>query len=373
MAEKKRAIIVGPAWPYRGGIADFDERLAKELAAQGHDVSIVTYTLQYPGFLFPGKTQYSADPDPRLPVRRLLNSCNPFNWIKVGRLLRREKADVIIFAFWMPFFGPALGTVARIARRSGSRCIGLMHNMLPHDRRPGDKLLSRYFCGGMDAFVALSDAVLKDISCFDTVKPRVMRPHPLYDNFGSSITHEEACRGLGLDPTLRYFLFFGLIREYKGLDLLLEALCDKRFRANNDFKLIVAGEFYGDGSKYTGFAEGNNLEDKIIWFSEFIPREKVKYCFCAADLIVQPYRSATQSGVAQIAYNFDKPLLVTDVGGLSETVPDGKAGYVVAPDPGAIADAMADYMEKRPDFSEGIREVKSRYSWKEMAGTIMGL
>lgn len=373
MAKEKKIIIVGPAWPYRGGIADFDERLAREFSGQGHDVSIVSYTLQYPEFLFPGKTQFSTDPDHGLPVRRLLNSCNPINWIRTGNTLRKEKADIIIFAFWMPYFGPALGTVARIAHRSGAKCIGLMHNVLPHDKKPGDGIFTRYFVRAMDSFVAMSGSVLSDISLFDTRKPRVMHPHPLYDNFGQPVSREEACSELGLDTGFRYFLFFGLIRAYKGLDLLLEALCDKRFRSNDGFKLIVAGEFYGDGSKYTGFVESNGLKDKVIWMSEFIPTDKVKYCFCAADIIVQPYKSATQSGVAQIAYNFDKPLLVSNVGGLGETVPDGKAGYVVPPEPGAIADAMADYMEKRPDFSEGIREVKARFSWKGMADAILEL
>ena len=373
MEKKKKIIIVGPAWPYRGGIADFNERLAKELTAIGHEVSLVTFTLQYPGFLFPGKTQYSESPAPGLRITRMLNSCNPVNWFKVGRALRRECADIIIFAFWMPYFGPALGTVARMAAKSGAIRIGLMHNVLPHEKKVGDKVFSRYFCKGMDAFLSLSDAVLRDLDSLEPLKPRVMQPHPLYDNFGLAVSREDACARLGLDPEYRYFLFFGLIRAYKGLDLLLEALCDKRFRSRQDFKLIVAGEFYGDGSRYTDFVTANSLENKVIWQTHFIAAEEVKYWFCASDLVIQPYRSATQSGIAQIAYNFDKPLLVTRVGGLPEIVPDGRAGYVTAVEPGAIADAMAHYMTHTPDFSEGIAEVKRKCSWTEMANAIVEL
>ena len=365
----QRIIIVGPAHPYRGGIAAFSERLAAEFAARGNDVRLITFTLQYPSFLFPGKTQYTDGPAPEgLSICRMLNSCNPFNWIKTGLKLRKMKADKIVFAFWMPFMGPAMGTVARIAKKDGARCIGLVHNLVPHEHKPGDKLFSGYFCKAMDAFVTMSDSVLQDIRSFSPGKPAVMCPHPLYDHYGTPVSREEALRELHLEPEFRYLLFFGLIRDYKGLDWLLEAFSDERLKAVPDLKLIVAGEIYSNPELYLDAAHA--LEDRVIMRTSFIPDDMVRYYFCAADLIVQPYKTATQSGITQIAYHFEKPMLVTRVGGLPEIVPDGIAGYVVEPSKAAIADALVDFVARRPDFSQGLASQKKKYSWEKMAAAV---
>ena len=363
---QEKIIIVGPAYPYRGGIAAFSERLASEFTARGSNVRLVTFTLQYPSFLFPGKTQYSQGPSPEgLEISRMLNSCNPFNWIKTGRKLRKMNADRIIFAFWTPFMAPALGTVARIAKKSGARCVGLVHNLIPHERKPFDKFLSRYFCNSMDAFVTMSDSVLQDIRSFAPDKPATMCPHPLYDHYGTPVPREEAIARLGLDKDSRYLLFFGLIRDYKGLDWLLEAFADQRLLKHSDIKLIVAGEFYSDPQKYLDAAAA--LGDRVIMRPEFIPDDMVRYYFCASDLIVQPYKTATQSGITQIAYHFDKPMLVTRVGGLPEIVPDGIAGYVTEPSVKSIADALEHFASERPDFSKGLASQKQKYSWERMA------
>lgn len=366
---EKRIVIVGPAYPYRGGIAAFSERLAREYAASGAQVSMVTFTLQYPGFLFPGKTQYSPDPAPGdLHIERLINSCNPFSWIKAGRRIRAMKPHRVIFAFWMPFMGPALGSVARIVRRGGARTTGLIHNLIPHDKKPGDRIFTRYFCRQMDSFATMSASVLKDIRIFCPGKPAATNPHPLYDHFGACVSKEEATEHLGLDPGCKYMLFFGLIREYKGLDLLLEAFADPRLEEHADWKLIVAGEFYGDPKKYLDAAAA--LSDRVIMKPEFIPDSEVRYYFGAADLIVQPYRSATQSGITQIAYHFSKPMLVTNVGGLAEIVPDGVAGYVVEPDVKSITRALVAHVNNPHDFSEGIASEKEKYSWKKMVEAV---
>ena len=368
----QKIIIVGPAYPYRGGISAFSERLAAEFAARGDDVRLVTFTLQYPSFLFPGKTQYSDGPAPEgLSICRMLNSCNPFNWISTGLKLRKMKADKIIFAFWMPFMAPAMGTVARIARKSGARRIGLVHNLVPHEHKPGDKFFSRYFCNSMDAFVTMSESVLQDIRSFVPEKPAAMCPHPLYDHYGAPVPREEALTRLGLSSDARYLLFFGLIRDYKGLDWLLEAFADERLKQDCGLKLIVAGEFYSDPRKYMDAAEA--LGDRVILRPEFIPDDMVRYYFCAADLVVQPYKTATQSGITQIAYHFDKPMLVTRVGGLPEIVPDGVAGYVTEPSVPAIADALARFAAQKPDFSHGVASQKQKYSWKKMADAIDGI
>lgn len=369
-----KIVILGPAYPYRGGIALFDDRLSAELQAMGNEVEEWTFTLQYPGFLFPGKTQFSEDPAPEgITTIRKMNSVNPLNWVKVGRELKNAKPDIVVVAFWLPFMAPCQGSIARIARRNGhTRIVGLVHNMIPHEHRPGDKLLAGFFAGSVDGFVAMSDSVLGDIAQFDQSKPRVFCRHPLYDNFGVPATREESLNFLGLDPQYRYMLFFGLIRDYKGLDLLLKAYADSRLRDEN-VRLLVAGEFYSGSDKYFEMEKELGLEGLVIWKNEFVPNSEVRYCFGAADLVVQPYRSATQSGVAQIAYHFEKPMLVTNVGGLAEIVPDGISGYVTEPDESQIADRLVDFFhaDRRDQFTEGLRKEKKKYSWNNMARSII--
>lgn len=368
-----KIVILGTAWPYRGGLAIYNERLAREFSAENDDVTIHTFSLQYPSFLFPGKTQYSSEPEPTdLNIIRSLNSVNPFNWIKTGRTIREMKPDILIIKFWLPFMAPALGKVARIVRRNGkTRVVSILDNIIPHERRPGDRLLSRYFTRSVDGFVAMSESVLEDLGQFDTAKPRVFCPHPLYDNFGPKATREESLSFLGLDPSKRYMLFFGLIRDYKGLDLILRAYADSRFR-KMDVRLIVAGEFYSGSEKYFELEKELGLEGLVVWKSDFVPDSEVKYCFGAADIIVQPYKSATQSGVTQIAYHFEKPMLVTDVGGLAEIVPHGSVGYVVKPDVDDIADALTDFFKnnRQEEFTEGILKEKKKYSWSNMTRSV---
>ena len=299
--------ILGTAWPYRGGLAVYNERLARQFVQEGDDVTIYTFTLQYPSFLFPGKTQFSSEPAPAdLKIIRSLNSINPFNWIKTGRAIKKLAPDILIIKFWLPFMAPCLGKVARMARRNGkTRVVSILDNIIPHEHRPGDRLFGKYFTRSVHGFVAMSDSVLEDLSQFDTVKPRVFCRHPLYDNFGPKTPRDESLRFLGLDPEQRYMLFFGLIRDYKGLDLMLKAYADSRFRKMN-VKLIVAGEFYSGSEKYFELEKELGLEGLVVWKSDFVPDSEVRYYFGAADIIVQPYKSATQSGVTQIAYHFNQ-------------------------------------------------------------------
>ncbi|MBR5707153.1 MAG: glycosyltransferase [Bacteroidaceae bacterium] len=368
-----KIVILGTAWPYRGGIADFNNRLAKEFIKEGNQVKIYTFTLQYPSFLFPGKTQYSPDAAPQdLEIVRSLNSVNPFNWIKVGRQIRKEKPDLLIVPFWMPFMGPSTGAVSRLVRKCGAKRVAILHNLIPHEHKPGDRIFSRYFIRSVDGFVALSESVKEDINLFDTKKPRTFSPHPLYDHFGELADRQESLEHLGLDPAFRYILFFGLIRDYKGLDLLLRAYADSRLRELN-VRLLVAGEFYGSSDKYFELEKQLGLEGLVIWKNEFVPSEEVRYCFGAADIIAQPYKTATQSGVSQIAYHFGKPMLVTNVGGLAEIVPDGKAGYVVEPEPVRIADGLVDFFtgNRQEELTKGVLEEKQKYSWSKMTQAIL--
>jgi D-inositol-3-phosphate glycosyltransferase len=369
-----KIIILGTAYPYRGGLAVYNERLAREFQKEGNEVEIWTFRMQYPGFLFPGKTQFSEEDAPQdLKIIRKVNSVNPFNWLKVRNEIKKAKADIVIVKFWLPFMAPCLGTIVRGARKNGkSRVISILDNIIPHEHRIGDRFLAKYFVKSVDGFVAMSESVLEDVNTFDSIKPKVFCRHPLYDNFGQKVNREEALNELGLDSNYRYMLFFGLIRDYKGLDLMLKAYAESEFR-KMDVRLIVAGEFYSGSEKYFELEKELGLEGLVIWKCEFVPDSMVKYYFGAADIIVQPYKSATQSGVTQIAYHFEKPMLVTNVGGLSEIVPNGKVGYVVEPDENEIAEKLIDFFknERQVEFSDGLNEEKKKYAWSNMTSAIL--
>ena len=358
--------IVGTAHPYRGGLAAFNERLATEFVKQGDNVNVATFTLQYPNFLFPGKTQFSAGSAPSsLHIVRQVNSVNPYNWVKTGLEIAEDNPDVVIFAYWMSFFAPCFGTIAKmIKRKCSAKLIGLIHNMTPHETSIIDKYLPPYFLKSMDGFISLSDFVMNDVErCVGEIKAKVVSPHPIYDIYGPQMDRETALERLSLSADFNYLLFFGFIRDYKGLDLLLQAMSDQRI-SEVPIKLLVVGEFYGNEEKYKKMEQELNLKN-VIWVSDYVPDSSVGSYFCASDLIVQPYRSATQSGVAQIAYHFEKPMVVTNVGGLPEIVPDGKVGYVVNPDPKEIADAILRFFQHadKDSFHENIKEEKKKYQW----------
>ena len=371
-----KIVIIGTAYPYRGGLTAFNERLAREYIQQGHEVEIYTFTLQYPSFLFPGKTQYSDEPAPEgVKILRKINSINPLNWVKTGREIRKKQPDLVIVKYWLPFMAPCYGTILRQVRKNGvTRIISILDNIIPHEKRVGDRWLTQYFVNAVDGFVAMSKSVLNDINLFNRQKPKIFSPHPLYDNFGEKVLRAEAIKKLNLDKNQKYMLFFGFIRDYKGLDLLLKAYADGRFRTLN-IKLIVAGEFYNNSEKYVALEKELELKNEVIWRNDFIPDSEVKYYFSAADIVVQPYKSATQSGVTQIAYHFEKPMLVTNVGGLAEIVPNGKVGYVVNPDEKEVADALIDFYENKrfDDFTVHIVLEKEKYSWSKMTAHINNL
>ncbi|WP_276132740.1 glycosyltransferase [Polluticoccus soli] len=364
--------IVGPAYPLRGGgISTFNERLAEVLQELGHDVIIYSFSLQYPSFLFPGKSQFTDEPAPaHLKIRTIINSINPFNWLTSGNEIKKARPDLLIVRYWLPFMGPCLGTILRIVRgNKHTRILCIADNVIPHEKRPGDLAFTKYFLKPVDSFVTMSKEVLKDLKNL-TNKPASYQPHPLYDNYGPGVSREEALTKLKL-PEGKYLLFFGFIRKYKGLDLLLEAMADERIKAAGT-QLIVAGEFYGDRELYEQIIDKNDLRDQVQLFTEFIPNDEVKYYFSAADLVVQPYRSATQSGISQVAYHFEKPMVVTNVGGLAELIPDGKVGYVTGSEPKAIADAIVKFFQQDPAvFAAYLKEEKKKYTWDHFTKTLL--
>ena len=371
--DSMKIVILGTSYPYRGGLAAFNERLAREYQSMGHEVIIYTFTHQYPNFLFPGKTQYSTEPAPQdLNIVRKVHSYNPFNWFKVGREIARLKPDMMITKFWLPFMSPCFGTIARKVRRNKhTRLISILDNVIPHEHRIGDKMFVRYFIRPTDGFVAMSKSVLADLRLFTKDKPAAFCPHPLYDHYGERLSRENALSLLNLSTDFRYVLFFGFIRGYKGLDLLLDAFADNRLKEDN-VKLIVAGEFYGDSAPYLKKIKELGIEDRIVLCTDFIPDSEVNRYFSAADMVAQPYKTATQSGVTQIAFHFEKPMLVTNVGGLPEIVPDGKIGYVVEPDAQQIADALHRFFaeNKQTEFEQNIVEEKKKYAWSRFIETL---
>ncbi len=367
--------ILGTAHPLRGGLAAFNERLAYQLQQQGHTVTIWSFSLQYPSFLFPGKTQFTEEPAPAgLSIRTTVNSVNPLNWLQVGAQMNREKYDLIIVKFWLPFMGPAFGTILRKAKKNGkTKVVCIVDNIIPHEKRPGDKPFTNYFIKPVDAFVTMSLDVLKDVKTF-TGKPSLFTPHPVYDSYLEAVSKPEACTKLGLDPAKKYLLFFGFIREYKGLDLLLEAMADARIRSAG-IELIVAGEYYNKDVEANNNAiiARHQLQDVVHLSTDFIPNSEVRYFFSAADLVVQPYKHATQSGITQIAFHFEKPMVVTNVGGLAEVVPDGKVGFIAEPEPASIAGAILRFYEpgSLPGLKENIAIEKKKYTWETFTEVMM--
>lgn len=371
----QKVMILGPAYPLRGGLATFDQRLAEEFNSLGFDCSIVSFSLQYPAILFPGKTQYSSDPPPsNLQIHSWINSINPLNWLVVGNRIKNMKPDIIVVRYWIPFMGPALGTILRrVKRNKHTKIICIADNVIPHEHRPGDRNFTRYFLKVCDGFITMSDKVLKDLSRFNKIKPAVVVEHPLYDTFGNKVEKKLAREHLRLNQDDKLILFFGFIRKYKGLDLLLKAINDPTIRANN-IKLLVAGEFYEDENFYLSLINENNLQEQVILRDQFIPDSEVKYYLSAADCVVQPYRNATQSGVTPLAYHFEKPMIVTNVGGLPALVPHEKVGIVCEPVPQSLTNAINRFYELGEDFFiPHLRNEKQKYTWKNLVETILNL
>lgn len=377
-----KVIIIGPGHPLRGGLATFNQRLAKEFIDEGHHCSIYSFSLQYPSFLFPGKTQYTDEPAPEnLTIYSVINSINPFNWFKIGNRIKNENADIVIVRFWLPFMGPALGTILRrVKKNKHTKIICIADNIIPHEKGIGDKPLTKYFLKSCDAFITMSEKVMNDLRLFQKTlpdgrqaKPALLVSHPLYDNFGEIISKAEARQKLNINNSALIILFFGFIRKYKGLDLLLEAMADERIK-NSGIKLLVAGEYYEDAKVYADQIERLGIKDQLILRTDFIPDSEVRNYLCAADAVIQPYRNATQSGVTPLAYHFEKPMIVTNVGGLPNLVPHEKVGLVVEPTPSDIADGILKFYQLGEEyFIPHLRNEKQQYSWSNLVKAVRSL
>ncbi len=373
-----KVIIIGPAYPLRGGgMATFNERLARQFMQQGFQTSIYTFSLQYPSFIFPGTSQYSEEPAPKdLDIKVCINSINPFNWITTGYRIKKENADLVIVRYWLPLMGPCLGTILRIVKKNKrSKIVCIADNVIPHEKRFGDKPFTKYFVKPVDAFITMSEKVLADLRLFVKDKPTQMVSHPLYDNFGEKVVKEKARNELGISNNDFIILFFGFIRNYKGLDILLDAIkMIKDNHPNFNFKVLVAGEFYEDKKIYDEQIERLGIADHLILHTSFITDSKVKYYFCAADVVIQPYRNATQSGVTPLAFHFEKPMIVTNVGGLPAMLANETAGLVAEPNAASIAEMIIHYYSLGENhFLPKLLEEKKKYSWEKMTAAIVAI
>ncbi len=370
-----KIFIIGPAFPLRGGPAQFNENLCLELNKEGHDAQIISYKLQYPNFLFPGSSQFEKSGSAPLGIKihTILNTINPFNWLMVARFIRKQKPDFILFRYWLPFFGPCLGTIGKLVK-SHTKVLALTDNIIPHEKRIGDHVFTKYFVKNCDGFIAMSKVVLNDLSIFTQNLNKAYSPHPMYENYGDLISIDLARKKLNLNPHDKIILFFGLIRHYKGLDILLEALAAPEIK-NQGVKLLIAGEFYDDKNFYLQLIKKLNLQDCVIVHDKFIPNDEVRDYFCAANLVAQTYRNATNSGVTMVGYFYEKPMLVTNVGGLSEIVPNEVCGYVVENNCALISEKVVDFFanNRENEFVKNVKIEKKKYEWTEFINSLLTL
>ena len=370
-----KIFIIGPAFPLRGGPAQFNENLCLELNKEGHDAQIISYKLQYPNFLFPGSSQFEKSGSAPLGIKihTILNTINPFNWLMVARFIRKQKPDFILFRYWLPFFGPCLGTIGKLVK-SHTKVLALTDNIIPHEKRIGDHVFTKYFVKNCDGFIAMSKVVLNDLSIFTQNLNKAYSPHPMYENYGDLISIDLARKKLNLNPHDKIILFFGLIRHYKGLDILLEALAAPEIK-NQGVKLLIAGEFYDDKNFYLQLIKKLNLQDCVIVHDKFIPNDEVRDYFCASNLVAQTYRNATNSGVTMVGYFYEKPMLVTNVGGLSEIVPNEVCGYVVENNCALISEKVVDFFanDREKEFVKNVKIEKKKYEWIEFINSLLTL
>jgi glycosyltransferase involved in cell wall biosynthesis len=372
----KKIVILGSAHPLRGGgIATFNERLAKAFMQEGHEVQIFSFSLQYPSFLFPGTSQFTTEPAPiGLTINSCINSINPFNWIKVGNKIKKIQPDIVVVRYWLPFMGPCLGTILRkIKKNKTTKIVCIADNIIPHEPKPGDQIFTKYFVKPVDAFITMSEKVKEDLLLFAPNKPTEFIPHPLYDNFGEKISKDLARKYLNIESDAKIILFFGFIRKYKGLDILLDSIKILQI-SNPSIKLLIAGEFYEDEKLYKEQIDKLRIEQQLILRTNFISDNEVKYYLCASDVIVQPYRSATQSGVTPLAYHFEIPMIVTNVGGLPALVPDNKVGLIAEPTAESIAEKINQFFKTgEQHYLPYLVEEKKKYSWSKMVEAIVSI
>lgn len=365
----QRVAFLSTLYPFRGGIAQSNANLYHGFQELGYETQAYTFTRQYPDLLFPGKSQYVTEKDETaaaVDARQLLDTLNPLTYLKTARAVKAFQPDLLILRFWMPFFAPSLGTVAGKLQKQGATVISIIDNAFPHEQRPGDTFLTHYFLNRLDGAVVMSKAVQEDLKQLKPNLPTRYHPHPVYDHFGKGLPRATAHERLNLDPDKKTLLFFGLIRSYKGLDLLLEAFKE----LPEDYQLLVAGEVYGDEEPYRQQLADHPAAERAHLHLRYIDDQEVPLFYSASDLNVLPYRSATQSGIMAVALHFEVPVVATDTGGLREVVEAADIGLIApSAEPGTLAETIQRFFEEKDagTMGEHIRQYKSRHSWEAMA------
>lgn len=363
--------FLSPFYPYRGGIAQFSDSLFNALSKE-HEVKAFTFTRQYPKILFPGTTQYVLDEDIKRNINavRVLDSINPFSFGKTAKKIDEFKPDLVITSYWMPFFAPSFGIISRRLKKKGYKIISILHNVIPHEKRIGDMSLTKFFLRQNTGLVVLNEESKKDLDKIMPGAKYIVHPHPLYNHYGNTIDKLEARKSLNIPLDKKVILFFGFIRDYKGLDILIESMKE----LDDSYHLVIAGEVYGSFRKYQEIIDKYSLQNKIILHIKYIPDGKVSIYFSAADVTILPYRSGTQSGIIGISYHFDVPVIAADTGGLKEMVEDGKTGLIISSSaPDLIAQAVKKYFneELKEKYQPNIIEYKKKYSWEGLAGAVI--
>ncbi|NJO69951.1 MAG: glycosyltransferase [Bacteroidetes bacterium] len=365
-----RIAYLSTFYPFRGGIAQFNASLYRALE-KNHQVKAFTFTCQYPEILFPGKTQMIENDETAdaIPSQRILNSVNPLSYINTAKSINAFKPDILLMKYWMTFLAPSLGTAARLINNR-TRVVTVLDNVIPHERKFYDNSLTKYFLNQNDGFVAMSDAVMNDLNSLQANPNCLRMDHPLYNHFGAKTDREKACKELAIDSNKKNLLFFGFIRDYKGLDLLIEAMK----HLDSDYNLIIAGECYGSFDKYQELINNSPFKNSIHVFTDYIPDSKVPVFFSAADVCILPYKSATQSGITSIAYHFEVPVIATDVGGLKESITHESTGLIVPrAESSKIADAIKYFF--RNDLTSRMKhdiiQLKEKHSWDRFAEGIV--
>ena len=372
-----KIIIAGTAFPMRGGIAQYNALMYKYFS-ETDDVKVYSFKRQYPEFLFPGKTQFEqGEPAVKIPGDKnviSIDSINPFNWLSTGKKIAAENPDLLIFKYWIPYFGPCFAVISYIVKKfskSDTKVLYICENVIPHEKRFGDNFFTKLAFSQGDYFVVMSKTVEDDLKLFNKGKPYKLIPHPVYNIFGEKVEKSDAkdfiLKEYGIDlQNEKVILFFGYIRKYKGLNYLIDAMPEILNKVK--LKLLVVGEYYGDEEKYRAQIRSLGLEEDVKVVSDFVPDANVKYFFSASDAVALPYSDATQSGIIQIAYHYDKPVIATDVGGLAEVVRNNETGFIIEPEnPDAIAKAVIDFYEKdlEEKFTINAKEEKKKYTWEK--------
>jgi len=364
--------LISAAPPYRGGISKHTSILVEKLS-QNHSVDIINYSRQYPDFLFPGKTQYLDDKSENDNSSRMIDSINPITWFSTGNRLAKKNYDLVIFRFWNPFFAPALGVIAGIIRKKSSdtKLMSLCDNILPHEKIPLADFLTTYLFDKLDGHVVQSSQTENELQTVVDQPIYEKRFHPTYTNFPQKIDKISARKKLGLSAK-NIILYFGIIRDYKGFDILLNAI-SKLKNTELDFHLLAGGECYGSDEKYIQLISNLDISDYITWHNKYIPDTELSNYFSAADVVALPYLTASQSGVTQMAYSYDLPVVVTKVGGLPEIVDEGQSGITIEPgNPTELAKILEENLKAGTflEMTTYIKKFKKKFSWENFVNGI---